>query len=246
MIINDEKKGLPNWRPFFVGDVGLCKELCIANLLDSQVLNQPENRNIAFGELVVSMMLNGLGFTAIMRHMFPWFHADKPLDKLIRSSIGSEHINDSVLGRVLEKLFGLDVSEVYFITGCQAVNVLKLPCKGLNLNSTSLHVDGRYNSESEVDDEDMPCIKICRGYSRDHRPDLSQATLLKEVESLGKLDRKAFRCETGALRAFNEWQLRSTYGQVEPVITVKSFFTDMKRNPSQNPKARWVFLLSGY
>ncbi len=92
---------------------GMCKEPGIANLLDSFVPNQSESRNITFGETIVPMLLNGLSFTARTLHMFPEFHADKPLDRLIRSGIESEHINDSVLVRALDQLFELGVSEVY-------------------------------------------------------------------------------------------------------------------------------------
>ena len=69
--------------------------------------------------------------------MFPEFHADKPLDKLIRPGIEPEHIKESVLGRALDQLFELDVSEVYFSLDVKAINVLKLPCKALNLDSTA-------------------------------------------------------------------------------------------------------------
>nr|MDT0251553.1 IS1634 family transposase [Endozoicomonas sp.] len=162
---------------------GMCKELGIANFLDSLVPNQSESRNISFGETIVAMALNGLGFTSRTLHMFPEFHADKPLDKLIRSGIEPEHINESVLGRALDQLFELDVSEVYLSLAVKAVNVLKLPCNALNLDSTSFHVDGCYNSDSDVDEEDLNCIKICRGYSRDHRPELNQAILLLMTEN---------------------------------------------------------------
>ena len=161
----------------------MCKELGIANLLDSLVPNQSETRKISFGETVVSMLLNGLGFTARTLHMFPEFHADKPLDQLIRPGIEPEHISESVLGRALDQIFELSVSEVYLSLAVKAVNVLKLPCNALNLDSTSFYVDGRYNSESEVDEEDLNCIKICRGYSRDHRPELNQAILLLMTEN---------------------------------------------------------------
>ena len=127
---------------------GMCKELGIANLLDSLVPNQSETRKISFGETVVSMLLNGLGFTGRTLHMFPEFHADKPLDKLIRPGIEPEHINESVLGRALDQIFELGVSEVYLSLAVKAVNVLKLPCNALNLDSTSFHVDGRYSNYS--------------------------------------------------------------------------------------------------
>jgi transposase len=49
----------------------------------------------------------------------------------------------------------------------------------VHLDSTSFHVDGRYNSEEEPEAEVM---HITRGYSRDHRPDLNQVRLELMVE----------------------------------------------------------------
>jgi transposase len=48
-----------------------------------------------------------------------------------------------------------------------------------HLDSTSFHVDGRYNSDAEPDEH---VIHITRGYSRDHRPDLHQVLLDLMVE----------------------------------------------------------------
>ena len=41
-----------------------------------------------------------------------------------------------------------------------------------HLDSTSFHVDGRYDQESETG-----VIHLTKGYSRDHRPDLNQVVL---------------------------------------------------------------------
>jgi transposase len=49
----------------------------------------------------------------------------------------------------------------------------------VHLESTSVHVDGRYNREAEPEAE---VIHITRGYSRDHRPDLKQVMLELIVE----------------------------------------------------------------
>ena len=45
----------------------------------------------------------------------------------------------------------------------------------MNLDSTSMHVDGKY--ESEEDDDESSVIKTTKGYSRDHRPELNQAII---------------------------------------------------------------------
>ena len=47
-----------------------------------------------------------------------------------------------------------------------------MPCEGINLDSTSIHVDGKYEH-----DKDSQAIKLVRGYSRDHRPELYQVVL---------------------------------------------------------------------
>ncbi|MCW7551620.1 IS1634 family transposase [Endozoicomonas gorgoniicola] len=162
---------------------GMCKELGIADHIDRRAPKVSDEWNISHGEAVVAMIINGLGFTGQSLHMFPQFFSNKPLDKLIREGIEPEHINDKVLGRALDELFELGVSKVYFELAIKVATHLKLPCDALNLDGTGFHVDGRYNSEEEVSDEDLNCIRLCKGYSRDHRPDLNQAILLLLTEN---------------------------------------------------------------
>ena len=162
---------------------GMCKELGIVEHIDKRAPKLSDEWNISHGEAVVAMIINGLGFTGQSFHMFPQFFANKPLEKLIRGGIEPEHINDKVLGRALDVLFDLDVSKVYFELAIKVAKHLKLPCDALNLDGTGFHVDGRYNCDDEVSDEDLNCIRLCKGYSRDHRPDLNQAILLLLTEN---------------------------------------------------------------
>src|SRR5262244_1526897 len=48
-----------------------------------------------------------------------------------------------------------------------------------HLDTTSFHVDGRYNSAQPPDEQ---VVHITQGYSRDHRPDLNQVMLELVVE----------------------------------------------------------------
>ena len=52
------------------------------------------------------------------------------------------------------------------------VKYLNLPCRSLNLDATSFHVDGEYEQ-----DIDAQTIHLTHGYSREHRPDLNQVVL---------------------------------------------------------------------
>jgi transposase len=86
--------------------------------------------------------------------------------------IKAEHINDDALGRCLDKLYETGVSGIYQTLSARVVEHLNLPCEGINLDSTSIHVDGEYQQS-----EDTNAVRITRGYSRDHRPKLNQVVL---------------------------------------------------------------------
>ena len=61
------------------------------------------------------------------------------------------------------------------LVSSQAVKKLGLDCRIGHLDSTSFHSDGRYNNEDEEVEDRV--IRITKGYSRDHRPDLNQIGL---------------------------------------------------------------------
>lgn len=153
----------------------MCRELKIAEYFDARITNDSDARNVSIGQAVVAMIINGLGFTGQTLYLVPEFFEDKPIDRLIGEGIQAEHLNDKILGRALDSLYDVGVSDLYLNLAIKVVNHLKLPCKVLNLDGTSLHTDGVYNSNEDPDD--LNCIHICRGYSRDHRPDLNQVVL---------------------------------------------------------------------
>ena len=154
---------------------GLCKEAGIAEILDTLAPKQSHHREISFGQLFLAMMLNGLGFIGRTLHMFPQYFEGKPLDRLIGAGIEAKHINDDSLGRCLDTLYDLGVSSTFQKLSEKVISHLELPCNALNLDSTSMHVDGKYKSEE--DDDESSVIKITKGYSRDHRPELNQVII---------------------------------------------------------------------
>ncbi len=118
------------------------------------------------------MILNGLGFVSRTLHMYPEYFSDKPTERLLGEGILPEHINDDVMGRFLDGLYEIGVSPLYEDIAGSVVRYLDLPCRSLNMDTTSFHLDGVYEQ-----DIDAQCIQITRGYSRDHRPDLNQVVL---------------------------------------------------------------------
>ena len=150
---------------------GMCKEIGIAKIIDQAHPKQSKDKKVTYAQLVEAMILNGLGFVGRTLHMYPEYFADKPVERLIGKGIKAEHINDDALGRCMDQLYETGVSRLYQTLAVRVVELLKRPCEGLNLDSTIMHVDGRYNNH----DDDTQVIKLVRGYSRDHRPELNQA-----------------------------------------------------------------------
>ena len=151
---------------------GLCKDLKLAETLDSLLPAQSPQKKMTYGQSLVAMVLNGLGFTGRTLHMYPDYFSDKPVERLIGKGIESTHINDDALGRCLDALYENNVSDLYLKLGEKVIRHLGLPCESINIDATSFHVDGDY----EVSD-DFTGIQLKQGYSRDHRPDLNQVIL---------------------------------------------------------------------
>jgi transposase len=151
---------------------GMCRELGLAQMVDAVVPKQGDYQ-VSHGEALVAMIINGLGFHSRTLHMFPQFFADKPTERLLRPGILPEHLNDDALGRCLDALFAADVSALYQVMAEQVVARLGLNSTAVHLDITSFHVDGAY----ERAEDDPACIKLVKGYSRDHRPELNQVIL---------------------------------------------------------------------
>jgi transposase len=151
---------------------GFCKEIGLEEEINKRLPKQSHKSNISNGTLLVAMILNGLGFVSRTLHMYPEYFAEKPTERLLGEGILASHINDDVMGRLLDALYESGVSELYQTLALRVVKYLGLPCNSLNLDTTSFHLDGEYEQ-----DIDAKSIQITRGYSRDHRPDLNQVVL---------------------------------------------------------------------
>jgi len=181
---------------------GMCDELGISSLIDRVIPQDTEKRKVSVGQSIKAMILNGLGFAGRALYLTPLFFQDKPVDRLIGAGIEAEHLNDDVLGRSLDKIYEYGPEQLYSQCAVQAVNRLDLHPSCGHLDSTSLHVDGEYNSREEEQDG---VVRITKGYSRDHRPELNQVVLqlicegqtgiplLMETLSGNNSDKESFR-----------------------------------------------------
>ena len=158
---------------------GMFAELGITEVIDKATQQDPEMRIVTAGHAVKAMVLNGLGFINQQLYLVPHFFQNKPISRLIAPGIQASHLNDDTLGRALDTLYNFGVTELYSLIAATAATRLGLTPKFRHLDTTSFHVDGRYNS-AEAPDEQV--VHITQGYSRDHRPDLNQVMLELVVE----------------------------------------------------------------
>jgi transposase len=168
-----------NYQSKDLGHLGMvsamCKELKIAETIDLAI-PQSLDKKVSIGQLVVAMILNGLGFFSRALYLTPKYFADKPVERLIGAGISAEDLNDDALGRALDKIHEFSPTELYSKVAAGAVKALGLKSRSGNLDSTSFHTDGEYNS-NETMDEDSKMVQVTKGYSRDHRPELNQIIL---------------------------------------------------------------------
>jgi transposase len=163
---------------------GMCDEIGIVDLIDRACGPQDPNKHLTYGQCVKCMLLNGLGFVGRTLYLYSEYFEDKPIEHLVGANVKPEQVDDNVLGRALDKLFELGVTGLYTKIALKAVRALEIDVKSLHLDSTSFHVDGEYNS---LLDQGESCIKITKGYSRDHRPELNQVVLNVMTSNQGGL-----------------------------------------------------------
>jgi transposase len=158
---------------------GMFDALGIGDVIDHATQQNPAMRDLTVGEAVKAMVLNGLGFANHALYLVPRFFQNKPTYQLVSLRVPPDQLNDDALGRALDTLYTYGVTALYSLIAATAAKRLGLCPTSMHLDTTSFHVDGRYNSDEEPAE---PVVHITQGYSRDQRPDLNQVMLELIVE----------------------------------------------------------------
>jgi transposase len=223
---------------------GMFDELGIGDVIDKATQQNPEMRDLTVGEAVKAMVLNGLGFVNQALYLVPRFFQNKPTSRLIAPRVVPEQLNDDALGRALDTLYDYGVTELYSLIAATAAKRLGLAPTFAPLDSTSFHVDGRYNSEEEPDAEVM---HITRGYSRDHRPDLNQVMLELIVEHQAGMPalmqplsgNSSDAHEFGQVVKDHRAQLQTTYGTTSLVADSALYTADNLQKLAET-QIKWI------
>jgi transposase len=196
------------------------------------------------GEAVKAMVLNGLGFINHALYLVPRFFQNKPTSRLIAPRVTPAQLNDDALGRALDTLYDYGVTELYSLIATTAAQRLDLSPTFAHLDSTSFHVDGRYNSDEEPDEQ---IIHITRGYSRDHRPDLNQVMLELMVEHQAGIPilmqplngNSSDAQEFGQVIKEHLAQLQTTYG-LTYLVADSALYSDENLRKLAETQLKWI------
>jgi transposase len=176
---NTHSEGLQVIRLGHLGIVAaMIKELGIIEKIDKRLpVSKEHGAILTIGQRVSAMILNGLGFLNDRLYMHPKFFEDKPVGRLFGEEIRAEHFNDDTLGRALDKIYEYGTTKLYSEIGFEIAQERNLLGKTAGIDTTSLSLEGAYESEViEIESDKKPPL-ITYGHSKDHRQDLKQVML---------------------------------------------------------------------
>jgi len=159
---------------------GIIDELGLVELTDEKI---PPHKlqHVSAGQVLKAMILNCLGFVSAPLYLFSQFFESKPTEHLLGPGVQPHHLNDDRIDCVLDDLYEQDTTTFFLEVSTQAADRFDVKVDVAHLDSSSMSVAGEYEPETPEEVEEnkeestkKAPIEICRGYSRDHRPDLKQ------------------------------------------------------------------------
>jgi len=221
---------------------GMCQELNISKIVNNHII-KGDKRVLSHGDAVVSMILNGLGFTGTPLYMSPQYFKDKPISELLgKDNIEAENINDIALGRTLDKIYEYGVSDLFSKIASNAVKTLGVSSKIGHLDSTAFAT----YIEKEKETEDGT-IEIKKGHSKDYRPELNQVALNMIVENRANLPLYIKACsgnqsdkvEFGEIIEKQVDSLKNDYG-IEYIVVDSALYTKNNIEKLKKEEIYWI------
>lgn len=149
---------------------GFVDKLGLVEFLDRH-LSKTRSHKVSSGQAAKAVILNGLGFVEHRLYLFHEFFENLPTERLVGSGIEPHHLNDDVIGRLLDSLSEYGVSALYerFVVECLAPFLPKSVV--LHGDTTNFSVHGEYTSDEGTTWE------ITFGHAKDGRTDLKRFVL---------------------------------------------------------------------
>ncbi|NJO15409.1 MAG: DUF4277 domain-containing protein [Thioploca sp.] len=83
-------------------------------IAEMYIVPDQTKRIVPIGQAVKAMVLNGLGLVNRSLYLSEPFFSNKPVGRLIGKGIEAKHLNDEVLGRVLDTIYASGPEQLYW------------------------------------------------------------------------------------------------------------------------------------
>jgi transposase len=147
---------------------GMFDELGIGNIIDKTLPKQGQHK-LSHSVIVKAMLINTLGFNERRLYIFPEFFKNPDTERLLGAGVVPDDINDDVLGRILDKIYDNDPTELFLKIVLNVMEKVPFATRFLHADTTSVSVHGDYE---HIDGS--RAIEITYGHTKDNRPDLKQ------------------------------------------------------------------------
>lgn len=107
---------------------GIIDEMGLVAQID-QLIARHGNQKVTTGQAVKAMILNGLGMLSSPLYLFEKFFEGKATEHLLGEGILPEYLNDDCLGRALDKLYNVGVTQVFITVALAAAKKMGVEVK---------------------------------------------------------------------------------------------------------------------
>jgi transposase len=143
-------------------------ELEIGKVID-EVLPKYGQHKLAHSIVVKAMILNCLGFTDSRLYMFSQYFETLPIERLLGSGISASDLNDDILGRTLDAIYGADSTQLFMKLALKMMEIVNIKTQLLQCDTTNFSVHGDYQHA-----DGSSAIEITYGHAKDGRDDLQR------------------------------------------------------------------------
>ena len=195
------------------------QDLGIIEKIDKRIeKNKDPRRIVSTGKSVAALILNGLGFTNRRLYLVSQFFENKPLDRLLGDkNIKPENLNDDALGKALDEIAEYGTTKLFAEIAFEIARDQGLFGKFGRFDTSTISVEGSYDNQ-----EGEEVVNITYGYSKNHRSDLKQMTILLGMTGKSNLP---FWFETLDGNKSDKQSLH------ESVLAMKNFYKQIEAAP---------------
>ena len=158
---------------------GTFHKLGLAQIID-RALPKIGQHQLSSSQILLALLLNGLGFTERRLYLFPEYCEHLDLERLIGPGVNANHLNESVIGRLLDNIYAYGPTKLFSDLVTQMFTIYKEVVQLGHVDTTNFSVHGEYENGSNDG-----CIKITKGHPKDKRWDLKRFVLSMVVNQHG-------------------------------------------------------------